>query len=85
MNTRLSPDDCGLLGNCVLDPDAEPSFELLKYCLVWPDERPNGLSRDGWRLLGDLLIVRGFLHRGVPSEEWGLDPAYFRQVWEDAL
>ena len=85
MNARFSRDDCQALENCVYDAAAEPSFELLKYCLVWPDERPQGLSRDGWQLLGDLWIVRGFIHRGVPFEEWGLDPSYFRQVWEDAL
>ena len=57
----------------------------MKTCLVWPDERPQRISKEGYELLGDLWSVRGFLHRQVPTEQWGLDPAYFQEVWSNAL
>lgn len=82
---RFSDTDRDAIDRLPLDPAAEPSFEVLKECLIWPDERPSSISHDGYRTLSDVWIVRGFLHRQVPYEEWGLDPAYFRDVWEYAL
>jgi hypothetical protein len=82
---RFQPDDRDILQTLVFDPTAEPAFELMKSCLVWPDERPVRISKDGYELLGDLWAIRGYLHRSVPSEQWGLDPAYFREVWTNAL
>lgn len=82
---RFSPPDRAALQRLVFDPTSEPSFELLKACLVWPDERPERISSAGYELLGDLWIVRGFLHRQVPTEAWALDPAHFQEVWRDAL
>jgi hypothetical protein len=80
---KLSDADRKKLEELRFDPKAEPSFNLMKSCLVWPDELAEGLSRDGYELLGDLWIVRGFFHRGVPREQWGLDPAYFEGVWAE--
>lgn len=78
--------DFDLLGALVLDPDAEATFDMLKYCLMWPDERPSvELSQEGRELLTDLWIVRGFIHRSLPREKWGLDPQYFAEVWELGL
>lgn len=68
----------------VFDPEAAPSFEVMKSCLVWPDECPEHISNEGREVLYDLLIVRGFLHRGVPLERWGLDPQFFLYRWEEA-
>lgn len=68
----------------VFDPKAEPSFEALKACLVWPDECPERISNEGREVLSDLLIVRGFIHRGVPREQWGLDPQFFLDRWAEA-
>ena len=82
---HFSPPDREALQRLVFDPTSEPSFELMKTCLVWPDERPERISNAGYELLGDLWIVRGFLHRQVPAEKWGLDPAYFQEVWSNAL
>jgi hypothetical protein len=65
--------------------NSEPSFELLKSCLVWPDERPTKISNAGYELVCDLWIVRGLIHQGVPPDKWGLDPAYFPEVWKNAL
>lgn len=67
------------------DPNAEPSYELLKSCLVWPDECPQGLSREGYELLQDLWIVRGFLHKQKQREDWGVRTTRFEEVWARAL
>lgn len=78
--------DIDALGKLTLDPTAQPSFELLKCCLIWPDERPpERLSSAGQELLSDLWIVRGFINRSVPHDEWGLDPVYFRETWNFGL
>jgi len=82
---RLTPTDRVALQELVFDPGSEPSFELMKACLVWPDERPARISKEGYELIGDLWIARGYLHRDVPPEQWGLDPAYFQAVWSYAL
>lgn len=82
---RFEPDDRDTLRSLVFDPAATPNFEFLKACLVWPDERPERITEPGYELLRDLWSVRGFLHRGIPTEKWGLDPNYFQAVWSHAL
>ena len=82
---RFSQSDRERLERLTFDPTCEPSYELMKSCLVWPDERPAEITKEGYELLGDLWIVRGFMHREVPLEQWGLDPAYFQEVWRSAL
>jgi hypothetical protein len=78
--------DRDLLRVLILDPSAEPGFDVLKSCLMWPDERPvEHLSSEGHEFLTDLWIVRGFLHRSLPKEEWGFDPDYFSEVWSYGL
>ncbi|MFZ6781414.1 hypothetical protein ACO0LD_31710 [Undibacterium sp. Ji83W] len=83
---EISNKDAELFRSLVLDADEEPTFDLLKYCLTWPDERPIGrLSTEGSEFLSDLWIVRGFIHRSLPKDQWGLDPLYFEEVWEFGL
>ncbi|HEY6725433.1 MAG TPA: hypothetical protein VI197_15465 [Polyangiaceae bacterium] len=82
---RFSEADRVKLLSLRFDPDAEPSYELLKSCLVWPDECPEGISREGYELLQDLWIVRGFLHKQVPRENWGFRTTRFEDVWAQAL
>lgn len=65
--------------------DAKPAFELLKACLVWPDELPAGISNEGREYIYDLLIIRGFIHRGLSENKWGLDSQYFIKVWQEAI
>ena len=78
--------DLDLLRELAFDPNAEPAFELLKNCLIWTDETPAvHLSSEGREFLADLWIVRGFIHRSLPKEQWGLDPQYFNEVWEFGL
>lgn len=80
----LHREDRVLLESLSYDPSAEPAFDPLRYCLVWADERPVGLTPSGYELLGDLWIVRGFIHRKLDEGRWGLDPAHFRSVWSYA-
>jgi hypothetical protein len=82
---HFAESDRAVLAELVFDPACEPSYELMKSCLVWPDERPLRISKEGYALLGDLWAVRGFLHRVVPLSQWGLDPTYFQTVWQNAL
>ena len=78
--------DIEVLRKLTLDPAAQPNFELLKFCLIWPDERPlEPLSNAGREFLSDLWVVRGFIHRSVPRDEWGLDPTYFCEAWDFGL
>lgn len=78
--------DLNLIRALNFDPSAKPNFEMLKYCLIWPDERPSEhLSNEGSEFLSDLWIVRGFIHRSLPPEQWGLDSQYFKDVWAFGL
>lgn len=82
---KLSQVDVAVLGQLRFDEGCEPSYDLIRACLVWPDERPHKISNEGYELLGDLWIVRGYLHRWIPPENWGLAPSYFQGVWRLAL
>jgi hypothetical protein len=77
--------DLELIENLEFNPDLEPSYDAIKNCLVWEDERPDGLTPDGYELLCDLWIARSFIHRDIPFSSWVLDPEYFGRVWEDAM
>ncbi len=80
------PPDLIALNTLRLDPDATFYFDYLKCCLMWTDERPAiALSEAGRELLTDLWIVRGFLHRVEPRENWGYDPDYFAAAWQYGL
>jgi hypothetical protein len=81
----LSPADRALIESLVFDPSLTPKYEMLKSCLVWADEMPVGISPDGYEYVSDLLAVRGFIHRGVPTENWGIGPAPYLRVWDDAV
>jgi hypothetical protein len=45
----------------------------------------DAVSREGYRLVRDLLVARGFIHRGVPVEAW--DDGYLDrwEAWNEAL
>jgi hypothetical protein len=66
------------------DSSLSPGFEGLKSCLIWEDERAL-LVGDDYDFLCDLWITRGFIHRSLPREQWGLGPAHFEEVWAHAL
>lgn len=82
----ISNHDLALLKRLTFDSQIEPNFDLLKYCLIWADETPlDHLSSEGREFLSDLWIVRGFIHRSLPKDQWGLDPQYFNDIWEFGL
>ena len=60
------------------DPAAQPSFELLKGCLVWTDEHPDNLTSEGYSIMCNLWAARSYLHRGEPM------PERLYTVWEQA-
>ena len=82
---ELSPDDRAVIESLEFDPSLEPSFDIIKSCLAWPDEVPKGISGKGNMLVGRLLIWRSFLHREMPEEAWGLDPSPYRLAWQSAV
>ena len=94
MDIDVPERDINIIKNLAFNANAKPLFEELKYCLIWPDEIPNWrgdnpsdeLSHNGREFLYDLLIVRGYIHRNVPKEEWGIkDPKRWQDVWEFGL
>jgi hypothetical protein len=81
----LSDEDRGLLETMPFDPAAEPAFNEITACLVWDDEVPDGLSREGYRTVRDLLVARGLIHRGIPVEEWDFGFPDRWERWNEAL
>ncbi|AKT37849.1 hypothetical protein [Chondromyces crocatus] len=67
------------------DPASEPSYELVKSHLVWPDEEPTAVSEAAYDLLCILWFIRGLMHRHVPPAHWGPDAAALQNAWQDAL
>jgi hypothetical protein len=86
MEPLFSERDRRLIEALEYRPALEPGFDEIKACLVWDDERPVGLTPAGYEMLCDLWIIRGYIHRGIPEERWGIDPAsgYFQDVWRRA-
>jgi hypothetical protein len=78
-------EDLRLIESLVYRPELKPSYEFMKDCLVWEDERPDGLTPDDYSNLSDLLVARSYLHRGEPFSAWELDPDRFKSVWERAI
>jgi hypothetical protein len=78
--------DLRLIEDLGYNPDLEPSFDEIKGCLVWEDERPSGLTPEGYERLCDLWIIRGYIHREVSPHQWGIDPSsgYFQDLWKQA-
>jgi hypothetical protein len=86
MDPLFSDRDVRLIEALEHQPELEPAFDDIKACLVWDDERPSDLTPNGYETLCDLWIIRSYIHRGVPPEEWGVDPTsgYFQGVWQRA-
>jgi len=76
--------DLELIEELEFNSELAPSYDVIKNCLVWDDERPDGLTPDGYEKLCDLWIARSFIHRDISFSTWDLDPEYFEQVWKEA-
>ena len=82
---ELGEADRALLEGMRFDAAAEPGWNEIAACLVWPDEVPDGLSAVGYELVRDLLVARGLVHRGVPVEDWDYGHLERAERWEAAL
>lgn len=78
-------EDLRLIELLTYKPSLKPSYDHIKNCLAWDDERADGLTPAGYEILCDLWIARSFIHRGLSFSIHELDPNYFRVVWERAL
>jgi hypothetical protein len=77
--------DRALVEALTYDPAEQPAYEYIKGCLVWRDERPDGMTPMGYERLCDLWIARSYLHRGMPLNSGPFDPDYFEKAWKHAL
>ena len=80
----LAQADRALIEGSTFNPALRPSFEVIKSCLIWEDERPSELSRSGSQFIARLWVVRSFIHQGIPPERWGVDPTPFENAWRAA-
>lgn len=69
------------------DARAQPAFDVMRDCLVWPDERPEGMTPDGHEKFHDLLIARAILYHwpAVGRSARYVDADLFKRQWEAAL
>lgn len=81
----LGTTDRLLVEQAFFDADADPAFNEIAGCLVWPDEIPDGLSPDGYDAVRNLLAARGLVHRGVPIEDWPGGATELADEWNAAL
>lgn len=81
----LGTTDRLLVENALFDEHAEPAFNEVTGCLVWPDEIPEGISADGYDTLRSLLAARGLVHRGIPIEDWQGGRTDLADEWNAAL
>jgi hypothetical protein len=81
----FSDRDRAIIEALTYDPTSEPSYESIRSALVWPDERPDNLTSEGYQSLCDLWICRALIHRGDPTFSTSLDPAIFQRRWAAAL
>lgn len=77
--------DLRLIDSLVYDPSLEPSFEFLKACLVWSDERPDGLTPAAYDKLCSLWVARSLLHNGLDFSDHPINPEYCRKLWQRAI
>lgn len=76
--------DSRLIESLAYDPTLKPTYEVIRGCLIWPDERPDGLSAEGEKCLSDLCSARALLHRGLTLADHPLKANYFKTIWEKA-
>ncbi len=81
----LSDADRARIEGLDYDPDADVAFNDIGAYLVWSDEVPSGLTPAGSEYLRDLLGARGFIHRGVPIEDWDRGWTDRAERWNEAL
>lgn len=78
----LSEEDRVAIEALKFDSSLSPSFDIIKFCFFWRDESPATLSSEGRRFLARLWVYRSFMHRGIPEDQWPIDPTRYREAWE---
>ncbi|CAN5316161.1 hypothetical protein BH11CYA1_BH11CYA1_41090 [soil metagenome] len=81
MKPEFTGTDLDLIRSLKYDPLLEPSYEYLRGCLFWEDERPEGLTSDADDLIGSLIFARSLLQRGLTLEDHPVDPEYCKNLW----
>jgi len=91
-NEYFSPSDRSLIESVSYDMNAAIDFDNMRDCLYWKDERPDGLTSDGYEKLLDLMIARKLIYH-LP--QIGKDPSQcilpgdeldnWRRRWDRAL
>jgi len=77
----LSSKDIKELEHKKYDATLKPSFNFMKSCLVWADEWPEKISKDGLEVLYDLWIGRYCIcHSELAEEDWPLLPQYAEHI-----
>ena len=85
MEPLFTGNDLVLIEQLVFDSSLEPSFDLMRDCLVWADEIPDGLTPDAFDYLCDLLIARSLFHKGLTLDDHPLSPDYCKTIWARAV
>ena len=84
IDSYLTRADQEMINALTFNSSLRPSFEVIKSCLIWDDERPRALSKEGRRFIDRLLVMRSFLHQGIPRDRWRVDPTPFESAWRAA-
>ena len=66
--------DFKLIEALAYNPELQSTYDVTKDALVWDDERPDGLSIDGYEKLCELWIARSFIHQKISFSSWKVDP-----------
>ena len=81
MKPEFTERDLDLMRSLKYDPSLEPSYEYIRGCLFWEDERPEGLTPDADDLVGSLIIARSLFQRGLTLDDHPIDPEYCKNLW----
>ncbi len=84
MKPEFTGRDLDLMRSLKYDPSLEPIYEYLRGCLIWEDERPEGLTPAADDLVGSLIIARSLFHKGLTLEDHPIDPSYCKELWGSA-
>lgn len=84
LESLFTGNDLRLIEALQYDPALKPCFDVMRDCLIWTDERPDGLTPAGYEALIDLWIARSFIHQEKEFSSHTLDPQYFEAIWKRA-
>ncbi len=84
LEALFTGNDLKLIESLQYDSGLKPCFDIMRDCLIWTDERPDGLTPAGYESLIDLWIARSFIHQGKDFSSHSLDPQYFEDIWKRA-